>query len=106
MLKVRVGFILGQVGWTGGVNYYRNLFSALKLLPNSAIQPIIFAGLKSDVSDFDGLALVIRSRQFDRKTLSWLIGKFLGKVFPRRDYLLYSLLRKNKILRETLNVFF
>lgn len=97
MSVIRVGFVLGQVGWLGGVNYFRNLFTAIQSLPDAKIQPVVFAGLKSDVSAFEGLAEIIRTPILDRYTLPWWASKFLSKVIPRRDYLLYWLLRKQRI---------
>jgi len=41
--KVRVGFVLGQTpDWIGGMNYFRNLLSAVASVPNARIEPIIF----------------------------------------------------------------
>lgn len=97
MPVIRVGFVLGQVGWIGGINYFRNLLSAIHLLPDAKIQPVIFTGMKSDISAFDGLAEIVRTSMFDRKTLLWWLSTFLGRVFPRRNFLLYLLLRKHHI---------
>lgn len=97
MSVIRVGFVLGEIGWTGGVNYYRNLFAAIKSLPDAKIQPVVFVGLKSDVSAFDGLLDVVRTPILDRKSFPWLLSGILRRVFPQRDYLLYWLLKKNHI---------
>ena len=97
MSEIRVGFVFYQVTWLGGINYLRNLFTAIKSLPEKMIKPVLFAGLKSDVSEFDGLAEIIRTPILDRNTPQWWVSKFLVKVLPRRDYLLYWLLRKHRI---------
>jgi hypothetical protein len=97
MSVIRVGFVLGQVGWVGGVNYFRNLFSAIQSMPKGKIQPVIFTGMEADVSAFEGLAEVVRTPMFDRKTIQWWISTFLSRVFPRRNFILYSILKKNKI---------
>ena len=81
MSVIRVGFILDQVGWIGGVNYFRNLFTAIKSLPNSKIQPLVFTGLNSDVSSFEGMVEIIRTPILDRYTLQWWVSKLLSKAF-------------------------
>jgi len=93
----RVGFVLGQVGWMGAVNYYRNLFMAIQKSPETGIRPVVLAGFKSDVTAYEGLAEVIRSSMFDRASLSWLLSQFLARVLPGRDYLLYWFLRRHRI---------
>ncbi len=91
---MRVGFVLGQVGWTGGVNYYRNLFTAIHLLPDSKLEIVIFTGNKSDVSHFEGLVEIVRTPLLDRGSVSWWINKLTGRVLFGREYLLYLLLRR------------
>lgn len=96
MPKLRVGLILDNVGWQGGVNYYRNLLTAVQSAPNLELCPVVFAGMKSDVSPYEGLAEIVRSPIFDRHALAWLIRKVLTKG-GGRDYFLYKLLVANKI---------
>lgn len=97
MPEIRVAFFLGQVGWLGGVNYFRNLFAAIQSVPGVKIRPVIFAGLQEDISSFEGLAEVVRTPILDRHTFAWWVSKFLIKIFPRRDYSLYLFLRKHRI---------
>lgn len=97
MAAIRVGFLLGNVGWLGGANYYRNLLSAVSTLPQKDVDLIVFAGTNSNVEMFEKFAEVIRSPIFDRKTLPWYLSKFFSRIFPRRDYVLYNELKKNNI---------
>lgn len=97
MEVIRVGFVISQFDWIGGVNYFKNLFSAIQSFPNARIHVVVFTGMKSDVSSIDGLVDIVRSSIFDRKTVPWWIATFLGRVFPKRNFLLYFLLRKQKI---------
>ena len=97
MSVIRVGFVIGQVGWLGGVNYFRNLFTAIQSLPDAKIQPVVFAGLKSDVSAYEGLAEIVRTPLLERYTPLWLASKLLNKLPPGRDYLLYFLLKKHRV---------
>jgi glycosyltransferase involved in cell wall biosynthesis len=97
MSVIRVGFVLAQVNWLGGVNYFRNLFLAIQLLPDAKIRPVVFAGLKSDVSAFEGIAEIVRTPVLDRKSLPWMLSRFADKIFPKRDYVLYQTLKKHQI---------
>ncbi|MGH8629905.1 MAG: hypothetical protein ACREU7_03955, partial [Burkholderiales bacterium] len=42
---IRVAFVLRVTSevWLGGVNYFRNLLSAIELLPQRRIAPVIFS---------------------------------------------------------------
>ena len=97
MPVVRVGFILGDVGWMGGVNYFRSLLAAIQTLPNAKIHPVVFVGFKSDASHFQGYAEIIRTKALDRYSLPWWIGKFIERTGIGRNYIIYLLLRKNNI---------
>jgi len=44
---IRVGFLLNNVGWIGGVNYYKNLLFALSKYQSENIQVIVFTGHKT-----------------------------------------------------------
>lgn len=97
MSTVRVGFVLAQVNWLGGVNYFRNLFLAIQLLPEAKIQPVVFAGMNSDVSAFEGIVEIVRTPVLDPKSLPWMVSRFADKIFPKRDYIFYHTLKKHKI---------
>lgn len=46
---MRVAFtLIGGAGWTGGINYLENLLSALAEQPACNVQPVLFAGTKTD----------------------------------------------------------
>ena len=96
MSVIRVGFILGDVGWMGGINYYRSLLAAIQALPSVKIQPVVFVGFKSDVSQFQGYAEIIRTKTLDRYTLSWWISKLIKRAI-NRNYIIYFLLYKHNI---------
>ena len=88
---------MGQVTWLGGVNYFRNLFSALHGLDDKKIRPVVFAGLKSDVSDFAELAEIVRTPLLDRRSVTWTLHKILGRIQPGQDVLLGRLFRKHRV---------
>ncbi len=99
---IRVAFVLNDIGdrWLGGVNYYRNLFSALELIENRKIAPVVFLGAQASDSfarNFKS-AEIVRSTILDRKTPGWIVRKVASRFMPeRRDPLLYALLRQYKI---------
>jgi len=92
---IRVAFILGDVGWTGGVNYYKNLLQAIKTDPNSKIQPVLFFGKKFDVKEFEGLGKIVHSSIFDRYSTFWLSSKVMKRL--GRNIPLFYVLKKNRI---------
>ena len=95
---IRVGFALEDGGgWLGGINYFRNLLFAIRSLPDTRIQPVVFVGMKSNAQAFEGLAEIVRSPLLDRRSPHWWLRRFLERTFPRRDYLLYRLLKRHRI---------
>ncbi|GGI54437.1 glycosyltransferase family 4 protein [Oxalicibacterium solurbis] len=96
---IRVGFVLETDGWMGGINYYRNLFSALKLLSSPTIQPVIFVGthVSDDVLGNFRDAEIVRSPLLDTHTLSGTLRRLLNKVTSRQDILLKQLLVRHDI---------
>jgi glycosyltransferase involved in cell wall biosynthesis len=96
---IRVGFILEVQDWLGGINYYRSLLSALSLLPEPEILPIMFAGSgapESLTKNFDCVEIV-RSEVLETKSPSSLIRRLARKVFRQRDVVLDALLRRHRI---------
>lgn len=96
---IRVGFVLASSEWLGGLNYFRNLFSALSLLEQKKIQIVLFVG--SDVPDrvleqFHHVE-VVRSVWLSATTLRGLFRRALNKLSGRRDLLLRFLLRRTGI---------
>jgi glycosyltransferase involved in cell wall biosynthesis len=95
---IRVGFALSfDDSWLGGINYLRNLLTALYELPGRKIEAVIFTGFRSQVN-FDGFPAVkiVRSRIFDRGSLPWLIRKLWLRGFLH-DLLLERLLKKHGV---------
>lgn len=61
---MRVAFTIGKLGnwWTGGVNYFVNLISALHELPGNPVEPVLFAGHNADKSFIDRLSPFLPER--------------------------------------------
>jgi len=93
----RIAFVLGQVSWLGGMNYYRNLLSAIGVVADKDIELVVFGGLKSDLKEFEGIARIVRTSMLDRGTFYWFLSKVFSKIFRGKDYFLYNLLLKEKI---------
>lgn len=94
---IKVGFILNEnKNWMGGVNYFKNLFKALSLLESDKIQAVVFTGKKSAINISSPNIIYVRSAIFDRLTLPWIIRMTI-RTIAKRDVLLLSILKKNKI---------
>lgn len=75
---IRVGFIFAFDGsWLGGINYFRNLLTAVYALPDRKIEPVILTGMHMPAERLTGFPSVevVRSRLFDRYSLPWAVRK-------------------------------
>jgi glycosyltransferase involved in cell wall biosynthesis len=96
---IKVAFILDGHDWLGGVTYFRNLFSALALLPDPKIHPVLFVGTNvpdSVIDDFADIE-ILRTAALDSTTLIGLMRRVVRKIFFQRDFVLSQLLVWNKI---------
>ena len=96
---IRVGFEFSfDDGWLGGVNYFRNLLTALYALPERKIEAVIFTGLQSTGKHFDGFPAIkiVRSRMFDKGTIIRRI-RHIVRYRLKRDFLFEWLLKINGI---------
>lgn len=72
---IRVGFeypTLGK-GWTGGLNYLRNLFAALEAVPELGIHPVMLAGRRTEVVPELGGAELVRTPLLDPRDPRWVL---------------------------------
>jgi len=96
---IRVGFIFAfDDSWQGGINYFRNLLTAVYALPDRKIEPVILTDMcmpAERFADFPPFE-VIRSRLFNRYTLPWAVRKVWYRSFGN-DLLLERLLVKHRI---------
>ncbi|HNX28727.1 MAG TPA: glycosyltransferase [Syntrophomonadaceae bacterium] len=76
---IRTGFFLNlNYGWVGGINYYRNLLTAIFENENNIIEPVIFFPGNKNVSNLlEGFPPfeIVRDRCFDRYSLSWFLQR-------------------------------
>lgn len=96
---IRVGFVFTFDGsWLGGINYFRNLLTAVCALPDRKIEPVILTDMHMPAGRFTDFppVEVVRSRLFDRYTLPWTVRKVWHRSFGH-DLLLERLLVKHHI---------
>ncbi len=95
---IRIAFVFGfDGGWLGGINYFRNLFTALYALPDRRVEAVIFTGYDTPQGYFEDIPVeVVRSRLFDKKSiLYWLRSKFLYRL--ERDLLIEWFFKLHRI---------
>lgn len=83
MLKVGFWFD-APADYSGGINYIKNLLYALSLVNDHKIRPYIFFSKdipKNIEEQFTPLAVVVKTKILQRRTVLWFIQKVLYKVF-------------------------
>ena len=98
MIKIGFVFYFDDLSWSGGINYFKNLISAIYSIKDRKIEVIIFTGIKKGgeiPNDFPKIKL-IRYSFFDQKSLSWYLRYAFKKVF-NFDFFLEYACKKNKI---------
>ncbi|MCX4149420.1 MULTISPECIES: glycosyltransferase family 1 protein [Paraburkholderia] len=98
MIKVAFVFGFRNENWLGGINYYRNLISAIKSLPDRKIEPVILTGTRGSedlLRDFPQLE-VVKTTLLDRRHPSWFCRKLLYRA-TGRDIVFEKFLIKNGV---------
>ena len=97
---IKTGFILQiqETGWTGGMNYFKNLLNAISSFPERKIEPVIFTGSRNitQIQQLFPTIPVIYSPLLENGHPFSLIRKGVKKIFGR-DYFIERLLKKNQI---------
>jgi hypothetical protein len=82
---IKIGFWFdAPTEYSGGINYFDNLLTALSLVNDGSVQPHIFfpANIPENIENrFTSLAKVIKTRLLQRGTFLWLINRILYKIF-------------------------
>jgi glycosyltransferase involved in cell wall biosynthesis len=96
----RVGFVFAAIndGWLGGINYFRNLLSAIQQLPERKIEPVVFTGLGTNGELFSSFPPVeiVRTNILDRYAPAWFLRK-VGQKIMLHDILLEKTLARHGI---------
>ena len=84
----KIGFFLHPtMEWVGGINYYRNLFSAINKIDEKNISAIVFLPKNLDKKIVEMLALdernlkVVRTTMLQKYSPYWFFWKFIRKIF-------------------------
>jgi glycosyltransferase involved in cell wall biosynthesis len=96
---IRIAFVIEGPSFMGSINYFRNLFSALALLPDRKLHPVLFVGTETPdrmLSNFRH-AEIVRTKLLDAGTLAARLRRRINKVSGQRDPLLSMLLARYKI---------
>lgn len=97
--RTRVGFVIElDPGWLGGINYFRNLISAIYDDPQRTIDAVFFVGRNADLSALASLPEVetIRTPLLDRGTPHHMARR-IAKRIVHRDLLLDRILTRHRI---------
>ena len=98
-MALRVGFALTRsTSWLGGLQYYRNLFAALRAHGEDRIEPVLFVGRRYDpelLRSFGELE-THRSPLLDRLSPAWTVRGIERKLM-RRDGRLERLLERHDV---------
>jgi glycosyltransferase involved in cell wall biosynthesis len=95
----RIAFIFQHnEGWLGGLNYFRNLISAIDGLTNRKIEAVIFVSNDTPEQQLAGLPKteIVRSRLLNNDSLFMTMRQWSWRLFPH-DIILERLLLKHKI---------
>jgi glycosyltransferase involved in cell wall biosynthesis len=65
VIRVAFEYPSQGAGWTGGLNYLRNLFAALEAAPDLGIRPLVAAGRRTELAPELGGAEVLRTPLLD-----------------------------------------
>jgi glycosyltransferase involved in cell wall biosynthesis len=95
---IRVGFLLNNVNWTGGINYFKNLLFALSKYPSKNIEVIVFVGKKTKEKEVYGkYAEIIEYSFFDIYSIKNILGRIGNKLFHNKTWYLQKILKKHRI---------
>lgn len=95
----RIAFIFQHnEGWLGGLNYFRNLISAIDSLPNRKIEAVIFVSDDTSEQQLAGLPKIeiVRTRVLNSDSLFLPMRHWSWRLFSR-DIVLERLLLKHNI---------
>jgi len=97
--RLRVGFVIDvDEAWLGGINYYRNLITAIYDDPQRRVDVVLIVGNKVNPSQLQGFpaAEIVHSALIDRSGLPRRFRRRFLRLFGR-DVLLQRLLSKHRI---------
>jgi hypothetical protein len=98
---IRVGFVFAfnSNAWLGGINYFRNLLTAIDELAERRIEPVIITstdvapGLTEGFPPFETLQTIL----VEAGSLPWKARRFL-QIYAKRDVFFEAFLKKHQIV--------
>jgi len=99
---VRVAFsVFGGDGWTGGINYLRNLLSAVAELPNQTVQAILFIAPDTPIESIEMLLPYLAKppvvvQGWAGGVLPWL-KRLAGSALLQRDFVSEAAFKQENI---------
>ncbi|MEI9804966.1 MAG: glycosyltransferase [Pseudolabrys sp.] len=96
---MRVGFVLSEnEGWLGGINYFRNLLTAIYGLPERRIDPVVIvpANTSPAITDVCPQLEILRTPLADPGRPLWKMRRAL-QVYAGRDVAFEAYLKTHKI---------
>jgi glycosyltransferase involved in cell wall biosynthesis len=96
---IRVAFVIEGQSFLGSINYFRNLFSALMLLPDRKLQPLLFVGTQTSDKILGNFrhAEIVRTKLLDERTLAARVRRRLSRMCHEADPALSLLLAFHNI---------
>ena len=91
MIRIAFEYPALGAGWTGGLNYLRNLFKALEGAPDLDLHPLVLAGRRTEVGPEVGSVEVVRTPLLDEgdpRRLLRLLWRRASATDPSLDWLL------------------
>lgn len=100
---IKIGFFIPLTDqyWIGGLNYYKNLFSAIYSNASRKIEPVVFTGRMADLTLLDEFPPfeIIQTSYLDVNHQKWIIRKLLFRIFS------YDILFENYLLKYNIKLF-
>ena len=95
---IQVGFkLVDLTKWHAGINYYRNLFTAILTIKDRQINPLLLTGRTSSLAaTISAGQMVMKCNLFDKNRIEYILDKIQTKLFDS-SCLLTRYLRANHI---------
>jgi glycosyltransferase involved in cell wall biosynthesis len=97
---IKVGFIISLENsgdWSGGINYFKNLFLSLEFLGKNAISPVIITSDKGGaLQEIFPQIKILRTESVRPFSTYWFFGRVL-KILLKKDPIFEMFLKKNNI---------
>lgn len=94
--KIRVAFIIGNIGWNGGINYFTNIIRAIEQYAE-VIAPIVYISKASNLHKKFPIHFLKETNLLNTKTIVGVISGITDRYFFGYNYLFYKKLKEDNI---------